>query len=247
MRITRNWLREFADVDLDAGALSELLSDLGLEVEDVRPVGEVPEGVVVARVLDVRPHPDADRIRLVDVDPGDGGPLQICCGASNMSVGDLVALATVGTTMPDGMSIAARRMRGEESNGMLCSSRELGLGEDHDGILILQPGPLPGTALGPALGLESDLVVEVDVLPNRPDASPPASGSPSMSPDLTRSWWTGIWTGPRCRSRTPGSAVGSPSACSTTSRSARPRRGWRRDSRLRGCGRSTSWSTPRTT
>ncbi len=170
MRITRNWLREFADVDLDAGALSELLSDLGLEVEDVRPVGEVPEGVVVARVLDVRPHPDADRIRLVDVDPGDGGPLQICCGASNMSVGDLVALATVGTTMPDGMSIAARRMRGEESNGMLCSSRELGLGEDHDGILILQPGPLPGTALGPALGLESDLVVEVDVLPNRPDA-----------------------------------------------------------------------------
>jgi phenylalanyl-tRNA synthetase beta chain len=170
VRITRNWLREFADVDLDAGALSELLSDLGLEVEDVRPVGEVPEGVVVARVLDVRPHPDADRIRLVDVDPGDGGPLQICCGASNMSVGDLVALATVGTTMPDGMSIAARRMRGEESNGMLCSSRELGLGEDHDGILILQPGPLPGTALGPALGLESDLVVEVDVLPNRPDA-----------------------------------------------------------------------------
>ncbi|MBU6214988.1 MAG: hypothetical protein KGR17_00140, partial [Acidobacteria bacterium] len=79
MRFTQNWLREFTPVDLEAGPLSELLSDLGLEVEDVRSVGEVPDGVVVARVLEVRPHPDADRIRLVDVDPGDGGPLQVCC------------------------------------------------------------------------------------------------------------------------------------------------------------------------
>ena len=170
MRFTRNWLREFAPVDLEADDLAELLSDLGLEVEEVRAVGEVPDGVVVARVLEVRPHPDADRIRLVDVDPGDGGPLQVCCGASNMATGDLVALATVGTTMPDGMEIAARRMRGEESNGMLCSARELGLGQDHDGIMILPAGPEPGVALGPALGLDPDLVVDVDVLPNRPDA-----------------------------------------------------------------------------
>jgi len=170
VRFTRNQLREFTPVDLEADALSELLSDLGLEVEDVRPIGEVPDGVVVARVLEVRPHPDADRIRLVDVDPGDGVPLQVCCGASNMAAGDLVALATVGTTMPDGLAISARRMRGEASNGMLCSSRELGLGQDHDGILILDPGLRPGAALGPALGLEPDLIVDVDVLPNRPDA-----------------------------------------------------------------------------
>ncbi|MFZ4519492.1 MAG: phenylalanine--tRNA ligase subunit beta [Microthrixaceae bacterium] len=170
MRVTLNWLREFAPLRGDAEEVAALLDDLGLAVEERWDLGGPVPGVVVARVLEVRAHPDADRIRLVDVDAGDGEALQIACGASNMAAGDLVALATVGTTMPDGMEIAARRMRGEMSNGMLCSSRELRLGDDHGGILIL-PGDLsPGTPLEEALGLVADTAFDLDVLPNRPDA-----------------------------------------------------------------------------
>ncbi|MFM7069691.1 MAG: phenylalanine--tRNA ligase subunit beta, partial [Actinomycetes bacterium] len=143
---------------------------LGLPVEERFEVGAHLDGIVVARVLDVRPHPDADKIRLVDVDAGDGQPLQICCGASNMGAGDLVPLATVGTVMSNGMTIAARKMRGEASNGMLCSARELDLGDDHDGLWIL-PGDLePGDELRSALGLHRDVAFDLDVLPNRPDA-----------------------------------------------------------------------------
>ena len=170
MRLTRSWLRDFVPVDLPADELAEMLSDLGLEVEDVRATGVVPPEVVVARVVEVRPHPDADRIRLVDVDPGDGSVLQVCCGADNMSAGDLVALAPVGTVMPDGLEIASRRMRGQVSDGMLCSERELGLGDGHAGILVLDRPATPGTPLVEELGVLPDVVVEVDVLPNRPDA-----------------------------------------------------------------------------
>ena len=109
---------------------------LGMAVESMEVFGSL-DGVIVAEVMATRPHPNADRIQLVDVDTGDGVALQICCGAFNMAVGDRVPLATIGTTMPNGMEIAKRRMRGEESNGMLCSADELGLGNDHDGIYIL--------------------------------------------------------------------------------------------------------------
>ncbi len=170
MKLSLNWLREFAPLVGDADEIADELSDLGLEVESQEATGVVPDGVVVAQVIEVRPHPDADRIRLVDVDLGDGEALQICCGATNMAAGDRVALATIGTTMPDGMQIAKRKLRGEVSNGMLCSSRELGLGDDHAGILILDGEPTPGAALSDALAVTPDVVIEVDVLPNRPDA-----------------------------------------------------------------------------
>ncbi len=174
MRVTLNWLREFAPIEGSPLDIAEQLTDLGLEVGEVVPVGGSDERIVVARVLEVRAHPDADRVRLVDVDAGDGLPLQIVCGASNMVAGDLVPLATVGTVMPDGMEIAARTMRGQTSNGMLCSARELGLGEDHSGILVLEDGgtggPVPGTPLAEALDLRPDVVFDLDVNPNRPDA-----------------------------------------------------------------------------
>jgi phenylalanyl-tRNA synthetase beta chain len=125
---------------------------------------------VVAKVLDLRPHPSADRIQLVDVDAGDGEALQICCGAFNMAVGDLVPLATLGTTMPNGMEIARRKLRGEWSNGMLCSSRELDLGDDHDGILILPADLAVGADFADAMGIEADVLFDLDVTPNRPDA-----------------------------------------------------------------------------
>ena len=170
MKVLLSWLREFAPIEGDPVFIADQLSDLGLAVESMDVVGQGLEGVVVARVLALRPHPNADKIQLVDVDPGDGEALQIVCGAFNMTVGDVVPLATTGTVMPNGMRIERRKMRGEVSNGMLCSPSELGFGDDHSGIMILPPATQPGTDLGEALGIESDVLYDLEVNPNRPDA-----------------------------------------------------------------------------
>jgi phenylalanyl-tRNA synthetase beta chain len=170
VKVLLSWLREFAPFEGDPIVLGDVMSDLGMAVESVERLGEGLDGIVVARVLSLRPHPDADRIQLVDVDAGDGDALQICCGAFNMAEGDLVPLATLGTVMPDGMEIARRKMRGEWSNGMLCSGRELGLGDDHSGIWVLDPGPEPGTAITEALGITPDVLYDLEINPNRPDA-----------------------------------------------------------------------------
>ena len=171
MKVLLSWLREFApDIDGDPEDLSEILSNLGLAVEELSHVGQGLEGIVVAEVLATRPHPDADRIHLVDVDAGDGEALQVCCGAFNMAVGDRVPLAVVGTTMPTGMEIVRRKMRGEWSNGMLCSGAEIGMGDDHEGILILEQGLSLGVPLAEALGIHPDVLFDLEVNPNRPDA-----------------------------------------------------------------------------
>src|SRR5947209_19851063 len=109
----------------------------------MRTIGEGYDGIVVARVLALREHPNADKMQLVDVDRGDGEALQVCCGAFNMQVGDLVPLATIGTVLPGGWTIERAKKRGEWSNGMLCSSAELDLGDDAAGILILGPDSAP--------------------------------------------------------------------------------------------------------
>jgi phenylalanyl-tRNA synthetase beta chain len=171
MKVLLSWLQEFAPFPSDDPvALGEVMSDLGMAVESIERIGEGLDGIVVAKVLDLRSHPDADKIQLVDVDLGDGVPLQICCGATNLSVGDTVPLATLGTTMPDGMEIARRKMRGEWSNGMLCSGRELGLGDDHSGILLLDSSLSLGTAITDALGISPDVLFDLEINPNRPDA-----------------------------------------------------------------------------
>ncbi|HEV3226116.1 MAG TPA: phenylalanine--tRNA ligase subunit beta [Acidimicrobiales bacterium] len=171
MKVLLSWLREFApDLPDDAERVGTALGALGTPVEEMLRIGHGLDGIVVARVLDLRPHPDADRIQLVDVDLGDGNALQICCGAFNMQVGDLVPLATIGTTMPNGMEIARRKLRGELSNGMLCSPPELGLSGDAGGILVLGETHAPGTPLREALGIESDVLYDLEVNPNRPDA-----------------------------------------------------------------------------
>jgi phenylalanyl-tRNA synthetase beta chain len=169
VKVLLSWLQEFAPIEGDPAELAVHLSDLGMAVEEMRVIDPLP-GIVVARVVDLRPHPKADRIQLVDVDPGDGVPLQVCCGAFNMQVGDLIPFATVGTVMPNGMEIAARRMRGEDSNGMCCSAAEIGLGSDHDGILILPDGMDLGVSLMGQLGLAGDVLFELEINPNRPDA-----------------------------------------------------------------------------
>lgn len=173
MRAPLSWLRDFAPFDATVDDLASTLSNLGLVVDAVTPVGGNLEGIEVVRILAIRAHPDADRIRLVDVDRGDGEALQIACGATNMAVGDFVPMATVGTTMPGGWEIGRRKMRGQWSNGMLCAAGELELPatEDADGLMILPTGlAAPGTPLSDALGLEPDVVFDLDITPNRPDA-----------------------------------------------------------------------------
>jgi phenylalanyl-tRNA synthetase beta chain len=170
MKVLLSWLREFAPLDAPLDTISQALADLGIPVEEVVHIGDGLDGIVVAKVLDLRPHPNADKIQLVDVDTGDGEALQICCGAFNMAVGDLVPLATLGTVMPGGMKIERRKLRGEWSNGMLCSAVELGLGTDHGGIHILDGSLQPGRELADALGIVPDVMLELEVNPNRPDA-----------------------------------------------------------------------------
>ena len=170
MKVLLSWLREYAPFEGDPVALGEELSDLGLAVESLDRIGEGLDGIVVAKVLETRPHPNADKVHLVDVDLGDGEALQIVCGAFNMKAGDSVPLATLGTTMPGGMEIARRKMRGEWSNGMLCSARELGIGDDHAGIWILPDDLAVGAPIAEAMGIEQDVLYDLEVNPNRPDA-----------------------------------------------------------------------------
>lgn len=175
MKVTLSWLREFAPgIAGDPVELSETLSALGLTVEQMTRIDEVVDGVVLARVLDLREHPGADRIQLVDVDAGDGEARQVCCGAFNMAVGDLIPFAVPGTVMADGTEIQQRTMRGEVSTGMCCSGAELGLDDDPEGILVLNDRVVPeaelGMDLGTAIGLESDVLWDLEVNANRPDA-----------------------------------------------------------------------------
>ncbi|HET9058439.1 MAG TPA: phenylalanine--tRNA ligase subunit beta [Acidimicrobiales bacterium] len=171
MRVPLSWLKDFTPVQASPEEVAHALSFLGLVVEGVERADKPWAGIIVARVLETRPHPSADRIQLVDVDMGDGEALQICCGAFNMKSGDLVPLAALGAVMPNGLEIARRKMRGEWSNGMLCSVPELGLGEEglEKGIYVL-PGDLPvGQPLAEALGVGDDVVFDLDIGPNRPD------------------------------------------------------------------------------
>ena len=196
MKVLLSWLKEFApEIDGDPISLGERLSHLGLAVEEMSILGEGLEGVVVGRILDLRPHPDAERIQLVDVDLGDGSATQICCGAFNMEIGDHIPVATIGSILPDGLVISQRKLRGELSNGMCCSPAELGLGDDHDGIMIL-PKDSNASSLGmpitEALGIQRDVLWDLEVNANRPDAMSVAGvardlaaslGIPFMYPD----------------------------------------------------------------
>lgn len=171
MKVLLSWLREMVPVEGDPVALAEVLSDLGMAVEELSYVGRGLEGIVVARVLETRPIPGARKVHQVLVDAGDGEATEVGCGAFNMAPGDLVPLATIGTTMPDGTEIGRRRMAGVVSEGMLCSPAELGIGDDHAGILILPPYLRPGTPIAEAMGVAPDEVrYELEINPNRPDA-----------------------------------------------------------------------------
>lgn len=174
MKILLSWLNEYGDfadpTDPDAVArVTETLTELGLEVDAVDIVGETVPGVITARILRLQSHPDAANVQRVYVDAGDGEELHVWCGADNIAADDIVPLATIGTTMPNGMTIERRGILGVDSEGMLCSASELGLGDDHTGIRILPEGTPLGVPYGDALGISLDVLIDADVTRNRPD------------------------------------------------------------------------------
>ena len=158
-------------------SVRELLTDLGLEVEGIEPFSSVLgglEGIVVGHVVECKPHPNADRLKLTKVDVGDGNILQIVCGAPNVDKGQKVPVATIGTTLYDAedkpWQIKKGKIRGEESQGMICAEDELGLGKDHDGILVLDKKIKQGTSAAEVFKIETDYVFEIGLTPNRSDA-----------------------------------------------------------------------------
>jgi phenylalanyl-tRNA synthetase beta chain len=174
MKILLSWLNEygdFADPTDDAAVqrLADVLTGLGLEVGDIERIGDTVGGVVTAQVKRLVQHPDASKVQRVYVDAGDGHERHVWCGAFNMSEGDIVPLATLGTTMPNGMTIERRGILGIDSEGMLCAPDELGLGSDHSGILIMPEGTPLGVPYGEALGVRRDVLLDLDVTRNRPD------------------------------------------------------------------------------
>jgi len=163
-----SWIRDFTPADAPVEEIVAALNQLGLEVDAVEEPGREVVGVRVARIVDVVPHPDADRLRLADVDLGDGST-RVVCGASNIAPGMIVPFAPVGAQLPGGLTLERRKIRGQVSEGMLLSPRELGLSDDHEGILELDPGLELGTDVRAHLGLD-DVVFDLAITPNRPDA-----------------------------------------------------------------------------
>ena len=177
MKISYNWLKQFIKIDSNSEETAALLTDLGLEVEIVEKYQSVKgglEGIVIGHVLTCIQHPDADRLKITTVDLGTGIPVQIVCGASNVAAGQKVPVATIGTVLYDKEGIAFTikkgKIRGQESHGMICAEDELGLGEGHDGIMVLDDELLPGTPAATVFKIENDEVFEIGLTPNRADA-----------------------------------------------------------------------------
>jgi phenylalanyl-tRNA synthetase beta chain len=168
MKISRRWLEAFLRRPLDAKDVAARLGMLGAPVDGIESLGGDLSPFVVALVTDVRPHPNADKLRVTTVDDGSGTIFQVVCGAPNVTAGKKYPFARLGTVMPGGLLIEKRKLRGEASEGMLCSARELGLGDDHDGLMTLDTDAAPGTPLLELLE-GGDERLDVDVTPNRPD------------------------------------------------------------------------------
>lgn len=168
MNVTLNWLKNYIDFELSPSELADRLTMLGIEVESVKQLGAELGGVVVGSVGSIKPHPNADKLVLCQVDIGEPEELQIVCGAPNVREGMLAPVATIGATLPVGLTIKRAKLRGETSHGMLCSEKELGLSEDAAGLMELPTDTPLGISLSAALGLD-DVVFELEITPNRPD------------------------------------------------------------------------------
>lgn len=178
MNISYDWLRQYIDTNLSPSEIATALTSIGLETGSVEEVESIPgglRGLVIGEVLTCTPHDNSDHLHVTTVDIGSGEPLQIVCGAPNVAAGHAVVVATVGTTLGVGQgqfTIKKSKIRGVESHGMLCSEVEIGLGEDNSGIILLPLGSVRiGTKAADHFGVSSDYVLEVDITPNRVDAT----------------------------------------------------------------------------
>jgi len=177
VKISYNWLREYIDIELPVKELSDILTNIGLEVEAVETIETVKgglEGVVIGEVLSTRKHPDADKLTLAEVHIGNDEVLSIVCGAPNIQAGQKVPVALVGTTLykdDKGIAIKRSKIRGEVSEGMICAEDELGLGESHEGIMVLDKHAVPGTKARDFFRIETDTVFEIGLTPNRIDGA----------------------------------------------------------------------------
>ena len=177
MKISYKWLKQFLQIDWDALKTSELLTDLGLEVEGIETIESVKgslKGIVVGEVLTCIQHPNADRLKVTTVDLGSGVPVQIVCGAPNVAAGQKVPVAIIGAILYDdkgeGFKIKKGKIRGEESFGMICAEDELGLGSGHDGIMVFDKDLKAGTSVAEVFNIEKDEIFEIGLTPNRSDA-----------------------------------------------------------------------------
>ncbi len=176
MNISYNWLKEYVNFDLTAEEVAAALTSIGLEtggVEEVQTIKGGLEGLVVGEVLTCEPHPNSDHMHITTVNLGGEEPVQIVCGAANVAAGQKVVVATLGTKLYDGddcFTIKKSKLRGVESNGMICAEDEIGVGTSHDGIIVLPADVAPGTLAKDYYNVKSDYVLEVDITPNRSDA-----------------------------------------------------------------------------
>ena len=176
MNISYNWLKEYVDFNLTPDEVAAALTSIGLEtgsVEEVQTIKGGLEGLVIGEVLTCEAHPNSDHMHVTTVNLGQGEPVQIVCGAPNVAAGQKVVVATLGTKLYDGdecFTIKKSKLRGVESNGMICAEDEIGLGTDHAGIIVLPETAVPGTLAKDYYNIKSDYVLEVDITPNRADA-----------------------------------------------------------------------------
>ena len=176
MNISYNWLKEYVNFDLTPDEVAAALTSIGLETGDVEEVQSIKgglEGLVIGEVLTCEPHPNSDHMHITTVNLGQGDPVQIVCGAANVAAGQKVVVATLGTKLYDGdecFTIKKSKLRGVESDGMICAEDEIGIGTSHEGIIVLPEDVVPGTLAKDYYNIKSDYVLEVDITPNRSDA-----------------------------------------------------------------------------
>src|SRR5438105_14007734 len=167
MKFSVNWLREFVDLPKNSEEIAELLTRAGVETENIETRGAKIDNVIVSQVIASSRHPNADRLTVCEVNDGSGTKRQIVCGATNYKVGDKVPLALPGAKLPNGTEIRKSKLRGVESEGMLCSAIELGLGQDAAGLLILSPEAKIGASIADLF--PGDTILDVEITPNRGD------------------------------------------------------------------------------
>ncbi len=167
MKFSVNWLREFVDLPRNPEEIADLLTRAGVETKNIETRSAKIDKVIVSQITASSRHPNADRLTVCEVDDGSGTKRQVVCGATNYKVGDKVPLALPGTKLPNGVEIRKSKLRGVESEGMLCSPIELGLGEDASGLLILSPDAKIGAPIGDLF--PADTILDVEITPNRGD------------------------------------------------------------------------------